>query len=178
MKRRFPVAIAALLFAAAWCIASPGKGAGKKQTLSPEEALDGFFDGLDRQSTSLLARDEPAPEPPDIRERQELQARFAARLAHIDRLRTQGMAGETNRGFLEARRTPSNADQARISEENTDRLAVYEAIAAQCKSSVDAVGRQRARKINQLCKRGVWVQDPAGQWSQKIRMAGLRPRAR
>lgn len=133
-----------------------------------EDALDAFFFELDKKSTSLYAAGDLEPiEAPAFPKRAELLARFAARQPKVDQLRLRALAGETNRGFLEARGVPSHAEQGVIAEENTDRLELYEAIAAQTKAKLDVVGRARAEKIGPMARRGVWVQDRNGDWAQK-----------
>lgn len=97
----------------------------------------------------------------------ELKARIESRLGAVDALKERGLAGENNRGFLEARGSASAADQKTISDENADRRAVYAYLAGQTNSDADTVGRVRAQKISIASKRGVWVQDPNGEWRQK-----------
>ena len=50
-----------------------------------------------------------------------LKARIEQRLGSINALKDRGVAGENNRGFLEARGSASADDQRVISEENADR---------------------------------------------------------
>ena len=89
------------------------------------------------------------------------------RQGEVDALRDRGAAGENNRGFLEARTSVNETEQKTISDENSDRRAVYTALAAQTGSDPNTVGRQRAQQIAIRSKRGVWIQDPAGGWRQK-----------
>lgn len=143
--------------------------AAKKGGIVPEQALEAFFAELDAKSTSLVARrDEEPGEVPAIKNGEELRARMAARLSRIDALRSRGAVGETNRGFLEERGTVTPQERGAISEENADRTFVYEAIAELAKMHVDDVGQIRAKKISTMSKRRAWVQDPDGQWRQKL----------
>ena len=96
-----------------------------------------------------------------------IKSRMAQRLGAIDALKDRGIAGENNRGYLEARGAAGGEDQRLISEENADRRAAYALIAQQTNSDVDAVGRARAQRIAIGSKRGVWVQEPTGEWRQK-----------
>jgi uncharacterized protein YdbL (DUF1318 family) len=96
-----------------------------------------------------------------------VKGRMDQRVGAIDALKDRGLVGENNRGFLEPRGNLSGADQAVVSDENSDRRTVYSALAAQTGTSPDAVGRQRANQIATRSKRGVWVQDPGGEWRQK-----------
>jgi uncharacterized protein YdbL (DUF1318 family) len=96
-----------------------------------------------------------------------VKARMAQRLSAVDALRDRQMAGENNRGYLEARGTVSGAEQKIISDENADRRQVYQALAAATKSDPDTVGRQRAQHLAMRSKSGVWVQNASGEWAQK-----------
>ena len=96
-----------------------------------------------------------------------VKARISQRLDTVNSLKDRGVAGETNRGFLEDRGGSAGADQQVISEENADRRTVYAALAAQTGASADTVGRQRAQQIASIAKRGHWIQDPNGEWRQK-----------
>lgn len=96
-----------------------------------------------------------------------IRARMEQRVGAVDALKDRGVAGETNRGYLEARGSASAADQQVISAENSDRGAVYAAIAAQTGTDAETVGRARAQRIAANSKAGVWIQDASGNWKQK-----------
>lgn len=96
-----------------------------------------------------------------------VKARMEQRLGSVDALKERGVAGENNRGFLEARGSASAGDQKVIAEENGDRRTVYADIASRTGASADAVGRQRAQQLASLAKRGVWIQESNGAWRQK-----------
>jgi uncharacterized protein YdbL (DUF1318 family) len=96
-----------------------------------------------------------------------LKARIEKRVGSVNALKDKGVAGENNQGYLEARGGASAADQQIISEENSDRRAVYAAIAAKTKASADQVGQKRAAQIASLARKGHWVQDASGAWKQK-----------
>lgn len=96
-----------------------------------------------------------------------VRARIEQRVGAIDALKERKVAGETNRGYLEARGTVTPADERIISDENADRRQVYTAIAAQQKIDIEQVGRRRAEKIALNSARGVWLQGPDGAWYQK-----------
>jgi hypothetical protein len=96
-----------------------------------------------------------------------VKQRMAQRLPAIDALRDRGAAGENNRGFLEARGTLSAAENKTVADENSDRSAVYTALAQQTGSTADLVGRARAKQIAQGSKGGVWLQRESGEWYKK-----------
>jgi len=96
-----------------------------------------------------------------------VKQRMAQRLSTVDALRDRGAVGENNRGFLEARGTLSAAENQTMADENSDRGAVYAALAQQTGSSADQVGRARAKQIAQGSKPGVWLQRESGDWYKK-----------
>jgi len=96
-----------------------------------------------------------------------VRARLAQRQPAVDDLRDRQIAGENNRGYLEIRGQATGPEQKTVSDENADRRMVYAALAAQTGSTAETVGRQRAQQIAIRSKRGVWIQDPRGEWRQK-----------
>lgn len=96
-----------------------------------------------------------------------VRARMEQRLSALDQTKDRGVAGENNRGYLEARGQPSAEDQKLIAEENADRRTVYADIAARTGASADSVGRHRAQQLAGLARRGHWIQDANGSWRQK-----------
>jgi uncharacterized protein YdbL (DUF1318 family) len=96
-----------------------------------------------------------------------LKARIEARLGNVNALKDRGVAGENNQGFLEARGGATGADQQIIGAENSDRRAVYAAIAAQTRASPEQVGQKRAAQIASIARKGHWIQDAGGAWRQK-----------
>ena len=96
-----------------------------------------------------------------------VKARMDQRQGAVDALRDRRVAGESFRGFLEARGGATAADQKVIAEENADRRTVYAALAAQNKTTVDHVGRERAQQIAARASAGMWIQDSSGAWRQK-----------
>ena len=94
----------------------------------------------------------------------ELRSRMEQRIGQIDTLKTQGIVGENNKGFLEVR---SGSDQGVSATENADRAAVYAALAKKTGSTPEMVGRARAKQIAAGSAKGVWVQAEGGTWAQK-----------
>jgi uncharacterized protein YdbL (DUF1318 family) len=96
-----------------------------------------------------------------------IKARMEQRLPSLDALRKKGAIGENNRGLTEVRQNVDNAS-AVASAENSDREAVYAAIAKQQGGvSAEQVGRARARQIAANSAAGVWLQRDSGEWYQK-----------
>lgn len=96
-----------------------------------------------------------------------VKSRMEQRLSAIDAMKDRGVVGENNRGFLEARGPVAPDMEKTIADENADRRAVYAALAAQTGATPDSVGKRRANQIAGSSKRGVWIQAPGGEWSQK-----------
>jgi uncharacterized protein YdbL (DUF1318 family) len=96
-----------------------------------------------------------------------IRARMEQRLPSVGAAKDKGVAGENNRGYLEARGAPAAGDQQVIQAENTDRRQVYAAIASETGSSADEVGRKRAAQLAELARPGHWVQGADGSWRRK-----------
>jgi uncharacterized protein YdbL (DUF1318 family) len=95
-----------------------------------------------------------------------VKGRMAQRLSQLDALRAQGVVGETNRGMMELRGGNAEAGDA-VAAENRDRGIVYAAIAKETGTSVEQVGKHRARQIAAAAARGVWLQKDDGSWYKK-----------
>lgn len=93
-----------------------------------------------------------------------IRGRMEQRIGRIDALKTQGVLGENNRGFLDVR---SGDDQGVAAAENADRASVYAALAKKTGASADDVGKARAKQIASASAKGVWVQLENGQWTKK-----------
>jgi uncharacterized protein YdbL (DUF1318 family) len=90
-----------------------------------------------------------------------------SRIPEIVELKSQGIIGENNNGFLELR-VPNKDIEPFIKAENADRLFAYKIVAKKQGVSVDRVGRLRALQIAQRATNtGDWLEDDAGNWYQK-----------
>ena len=96
----------------------------------------------------------------------DIKARMKNRLPVIKKLKSQGIVGEDNAGFLQfVGDKKASADV--VAAENKDRQSVYEAIAKQQGTTAELVGRRRALQNEKRAEPGEWVQDASGQWQQK-----------
>lgn len=95
-----------------------------------------------------------------------VKQRMNDRLPALDALRSSGAIGENNRGLTEVREAKGEAASISAAE-NTDRSAVYAAIASQTGTTAEAVGRARARQIAANSAAGVWLQRDDGHWYKK-----------
>lgn len=96
----------------------------------------------------------------------EVKARMEKRIPSINALKAKGIIGENSKGFL-AFVGQSKEGSDIVSAENTDRAAVYAAIAKQQGTSAEMVGSRRAIQIAQNAKSGEWLQDASGKWKKK-----------
>lgn len=85
----------------------------------------------------------------------------------VEQLWKQGLIGENNQGYLEARGALSAEQEKLMQAENSDRKQVYTAIAKSTKSTPPKVGQQRARQISQRAAKGLWLQNEKGEWFKK-----------
>ena len=111
--------------------------------------------------TVLLLSAAPSTQAQDL---DAVRARMEQRISAIDALKTGGVLGENNLGFLEVR---TGDDQGVAAAENADRAAVYNALAKRTGVNAESVGKARAKKIAAASASGVWVQADNGQWLKK-----------
>ncbi len=93
-----------------------------------------------------------------------VRGRMEQRVSKIDALKTSGVLGEDNRGFLAVR---SGSDGGVAAAENADRATVYATLAQKTGATADAVGKARARQIAAGSAAGVWLQRDNGEWYKK-----------
>ena len=96
----------------------------------------------------------------------DIKARMKSRMPTISQLKSAGIVGEGNKGYL-GFVTSVKKEAALVKAENSDRKKVYSAIANQQGTSVDLVGQRRAKQIASRAKSGEWLQDGSGKWYKK-----------
>ncbi len=96
-----------------------------------------------------------------------VKERMAARAPEILKLKSQGLIGENNQGYLEIREAGDSRAAGLVDAENKDRQMVYKAIAAKTGGSVAQVGQRAAAKRAQVAGDGEWLQRPSGEWYRK-----------
>jgi uncharacterized protein YdbL (DUF1318 family) len=89
------------------------------------------------------------------------------RLPGIDAQKEDSLLGENNEGFLTARGSLSEEQRQLLEAENNDRKALYVLIAEKTNTSAEEVGKQRAARIAQQAKSGLWIQTSSGEWVLK-----------
>lgn len=95
-----------------------------------------------------------------------IKDRMINRLPIIKELKSSGVLGENNIGYLEFRQAPGSSQDV-VNEENSDRTTVYTAIAEKQGATVDFVGKRRAVQISENAEPGTWLQNNDGQWYKK-----------
>lgn len=95
-----------------------------------------------------------------------IKERMRARLPEITALKSQGVVGENNQGYLTLLKQPSSA-KATLSAENQDRRTIYTAIAKKQGTTPELVGQRRALQIAQKANPGTMIQDANGKWRKK-----------
>ena len=96
-----------------------------------------------------------------------VKERMASRAPEILKLKSQGLIGENNQGYLEVRGGGGGNAADLVTAENRDRQMVYKAIAAKTGGSVEQVGQRAAARRVQVAGAGEWLQKPSGEWYQK-----------
>lgn len=98
---------------------------------------------------------------------EDIKARMQERLPNIVQMKTDGVIGENNKGFLEFVPGAAPKMQDVITDENKDRQTVYTAIAKQQGTTAELVGERRAIQIAEKASPGEWIQDGSGKWQKK-----------
>ncbi len=93
--------------------------------------------------------------------------RIAARQGQVDNLKSSGLIGEANTGYLSERASLNGAQKSVLTAENADRKVLYAAVAAKSGLPTSEVGKRRADQIRAGSASGIWVQLPDGSWKKK-----------
>ena len=97
----------------------------------------------------------------------DIKARMQERLPTIVQMKSGGIIGENNQGFLEFIPGALRKNGDIVTAENNDRQQVYEAIASQQNTTAELVGKRRALQISKKAEPGEWIQDAGGNWIKK-----------
>ena len=97
----------------------------------------------------------------------DIKARMQERLPKIVQMKTAGVIGENNMGYLEFVPGTARKEADLIAAENNDRKSVYSAIAKQQGTTEQLVGERRAIQIGEKASTGEWLQDTSGKWYKK-----------
>ncbi len=95
-----------------------------------------------------------------------IKQRMKQRLPAIAALKTKGIIGENNRGYL-GFVTKTRAKEDVIAAENKDRKKVYNHFAKQQKTTLDFVEKIQAKRKADRVHPGEFFQKPNGTWVKK-----------
>lgn len=95
-----------------------------------------------------------------------IKSRMKERLPVIENLKSKGIIGENNRGYLSFVGN-KREQEAVVKAENQDRKTVYKALAKRAKVPAVEMEKLRAKNIAAKADPGDWLQDAAGNWYQK-----------
>jgi len=96
----------------------------------------------------------------------DIKKRMKQRLPAIAALKTKGIVGENNKGYL-GFVTKARAKENVIAAENTDRKKVYTYFAKQQKTTLDIVENIQAKRKADRTSPGEFFQKPNGTWVKK-----------
>lgn len=95
-----------------------------------------------------------------------IKERMIQRLPAIADLKTKGIIGEDNKGYL-GFVTSTRAQEDVIAAENVDRKAVYTHFAKQQNTTLDLVEKVQAERKAEKAQPGEFFQNPGGAWVKK-----------
>lgn len=98
---------------------------------------------------------------------EDIKARMQERMPTIVQMKSDGLIGENNVGYLEFIPGATPKNETVITAENNDRKSVYAAIAKQQGTTPELVGKRRAMQITEKALPGEWLQDSSGKWYKK-----------
>lgn len=97
---------------------------------------------------------------------QTIKVQMEKRLPLIVELKSNGIIGENNTGYLQYVQANRENEEV-VNAENEDRKKVYAIIAKKEGASIGQVGSRRALQIAKKALKGDWLQDQNGKWYQK-----------
>ena len=97
----------------------------------------------------------------------DIKARMIDRKPTIDMLKSEGLLGENNTGYLEFIQGAAKKNESTVTAENKDRETVYRAIAQKEGTTEQFVGKRRATQIKDGAAPGIWLQKSSGDWYKK-----------
>ena len=97
---------------------------------------------------------------------QGIKERMKSRLPVIADLKTKGIIGETNQGYLGYVGAKRSQEQV-IEAENKDRKAIYTYFAKQQNTSLSVVEQIQAKRKAEKANPGEYIQNAKGKWVKK-----------
>jgi uncharacterized protein YdbL (DUF1318 family) len=99
--------------------------------------------------------------------KEELRQRFKDRYPEIQKLKTDGVVGETFEGYLEPPGSIDDDARKLMDEENSDRRKLYQIIADEEGTTPEVVARRNAERNFRRAKPGEYLKGEDGKWYQK-----------
>ncbi len=93
--------------------------------------------------------------------------RMMERRPQLTQARKEGLIGENNKGFLEARAELGSELKNVVAAENADRLTIFREVAKRENSTPEFVGERFAVRVAERVPSGTLLQDSAGNWNAK-----------
>lgn len=97
---------------------------------------------------------------------QGIKERMTKRAPAIAVLKTKGVVGENNRGYL-GFVGGAREQESLVAAENRDRKAIYTYFAKQQKTNLDVVEKVQAKRKAERAKSGEYIQTAGGAWMKK-----------
>lgn len=108
----------------------------------------------------------PSPVTQSDEEMKELKKKFEARYEKVKQLKSAGVVGETEDGFLDFVKERNPDAAATVEEENADRRKLYDLIAKKEGVTADVVAKRNAQRNFEKARKGEWIKK-GGKWEQK-----------
>ena len=96
-----------------------------------------------------------------------LRGRFQARHPQIQKLKSEGVIGETVKGLVDFVKDKTADAEAIVKEENGDREALYKLLAAKENTTPEKVAERNAKRNFEKAKPGEYLQESDGKWRKK-----------
>jgi uncharacterized protein YdbL (DUF1318 family) len=96
-----------------------------------------------------------------------LQKRFKERYPQIKKLKSDGVVGETYKGYIDFVDKKDPASDDLVKAENDDRTALYDALAKKEGTTPEKVAERNAKRNFERAKPGEYLQDKNGKWQKK-----------
>ena len=96
-----------------------------------------------------------------------LRERFKTRLPQIQKLKSEGVIGETVKGYVDfVKDKPADAVPI-VKDENADREALYKLLADKENTTPEKVAERNAKRNFEKAKPGEYLQESDGKWRKK-----------
>ena len=96
-----------------------------------------------------------------------LKRKISEHSPEIRELLDRGVIGEAATGYLVMRGELTEKEKQTVEAANKDRKEVYTILSQGTKLTPEEVGRNEAKLIFGLAKKGTWLRDANGNWSRK-----------